>query len=93
MHALNSTLCATERALCCVLENWQTEDGLVVPEVLRKYIPGNPEFLPYTKELPKDSTSLRVKGQAIAKDGSAAKVPAEGKLVERPKAVAEEKKS
>ena len=25
-HALNSTLCATERALCCVLENYQTED-------------------------------------------------------------------
>lgn len=24
-HALNSTLCATERALCCVLENYQTE--------------------------------------------------------------------
>lgn len=26
VHALNSTLCATERALCCVLENYQTED-------------------------------------------------------------------
>jgi seryl-tRNA synthetase len=25
-HALNSTLCATERALCCVLENYQTAD-------------------------------------------------------------------
>lgn len=24
-HALNSTLCATERALCCILENYQTE--------------------------------------------------------------------
>lgn len=26
VHALNSTLCATERALCCILENYQTED-------------------------------------------------------------------
>jgi len=26
VHALNSTLCATERALCCVLENYQTEN-------------------------------------------------------------------
>lgn len=26
VHALNSTLCATERALCCLLENYQTED-------------------------------------------------------------------
>lgn len=25
-HALNATLCATERALCCVLENYQRED-------------------------------------------------------------------
>lgn len=25
VHCLNSTLCATTRALCCVLENYQTE--------------------------------------------------------------------
>jgi seryl-tRNA synthetase len=73
-HALNGTLCATERALCCVLENYQREDvrfltisslplpcwpvqGIEVPLPLRKYIPGAPEFLPYTKELPKNSTS------------------------------------
>lgn len=61
VHCLNSTLCATERALCCVLENYQTEDGLRVPEVLRKYIPGEPEFLPFTRELPKDSTSNKKK--------------------------------
>lgn len=61
VHCLNSTLAATQRALCCVLENYQTEDGLVVPEVLRKYIPGEPEFLPYVKELPKNSTSNKKK--------------------------------
>lgn len=49
VHALNATLCATERTLCCVLENWQTEEGLVVPEVLRKYIPGQPEFIPFVQ--------------------------------------------
>lgn len=74
-----------------MLENWQTEDGLIVPEVLRKYIPGQPEFLPYVKELPKDSTSQRAKPGA-AKDG-AAKLPQKGEVVERPKAVAEEKRS
>ncbi|PGH16908.1 serine-tRNA ligase [Polytolypa hystricis UAMH7299] len=67
VHALNSTLCATERALCCVLENYQTEDGINVPEVLRKYIPGAPEFLPFTKELPKDTTSQKTKVKAKAK--------------------------
>ena len=61
VHCLNSTLAATQRALCCVLENYQTEDGLVVPEVLRKYIPGEPEFLPFINELPKNSTSSKDK--------------------------------
>lgn len=34
-----------------------------MPEVLRPYIRGAPEFFEYTKELPKDSTSLKVKGK------------------------------
>lgn len=64
VHALNSTLCATERALCCLLENFQTEEGFNVPEPLRKYLPGAPEFIPFTKELPKDTTSQKTKGKA-----------------------------
>lgn len=64
VHALNSTLCATQRALCCLLENYQTPDGVVVPKVLRRYMPDEEEFIPFTKELPKDSTSLKAKGTA-----------------------------
>ena len=52
VHCLNSTLTATERTLCCVLENYQTLDGLRVPEVLRPYM-GGLDFLPYTVELKK----------------------------------------
>ncbi|KAH9822723.1 Serine--tRNA ligase, cytoplasmic [Teratosphaeria destructans] len=92
VHALNSTLCATERALCCVLENYQTEDGVVVPEPLRKYFPKNDEFLPFVRDLPKDSTSLKEKGKAEGK-GAAPKLPKEGEVVERPKHKAEEVKS
>jgi len=66
VHALNSTLTATERTLCCILENYQTEEGVIVPEVLRPYMPGNPEFIPFTKELPKDSTSFQA-GETKAK--------------------------
>ena len=40
VHMLNSTLCATERALCCILENYQTNDGITVPEFLRPYLKG-----------------------------------------------------
>lgn len=43
-----------------------------MPEVLRKYIPGQPDFLPYVKELPKDSTSNKQKGQAA---GPTTKIP------------------
>ena len=49
VHMLNGTLCATERALCCILENYQTEKGLNVPEVLRPYV--GTDFIPYVEEL------------------------------------------
>ncbi|TCD64894.1 Cytosolic seryl-tRNA synthetase [Steccherinum ochraceum] len=52
VHMLNGTLCATERALCCLVENYQTPEGLVIPEVLRPYMQGR-DFLPWVKELPK----------------------------------------
>jgi seryl-tRNA synthetase len=53
VHMLNGTLCATERALCCLVENYQTPEGLRIPEVLRPYLQGR-EFLPWVKELPKN---------------------------------------
>ncbi|KAL6790407.1 hypothetical protein GGI42DRAFT_336831 [Trichoderma sp. SZMC 28013] len=59
VHLLNSTLCATTRTLCCVLENYQTEEGLRVPEVLRKYLPGTPDFIPFAKELPKETAAQK----------------------------------
>ena len=73
-----------------MLENYQREDGIEVPEVLRKYIPGQPEFLPYVKELPKDSTSLKAKGKAADAKGGTPKLPNVGEVVERPKSKAEE---
>ena len=77
-----------------MLENYQRDDGIEVPQVLRKYIPGQPEFLPYVKELPKDSTSLKAKGKAeMSKGGKAPVVPGEGEVVERPKHKAEEVRS
>lgn len=46
---LNGTMCATERTMCCIVENYQTEEGVVVPEVLRPFM-GGIEFIPYDKE-------------------------------------------
>lgn len=55
-HMLNGTLCATERALCCLVENWQTPDGLRIPPPLQPYMQGR-DFLPFVRDLPKGSTS------------------------------------
>lgn len=41
LHTLNSTAIATERTICCILENYQQEDGSIkVPEVLVPYMGG-----------------------------------------------------
>ncbi|EPE09670.1 seryl-trna synthetase [Ophiostoma piceae UAMH 11346] len=78
VHCLNSTLTATSRTMCAILENFQTPEGIRIPEPLRKYLPGAPDFLPFTKELPKDSTSLKkAKGGDKGKKAPApAKAPA-----------------
>jgi len=39
VHMLNSTMCAITRMICIILENYQTDKGIVVPEVLRSYMP------------------------------------------------------
>ncbi len=48
VHMLNSTLCATGRGICCLLENYQTEDGVKVPEVLVPFM-GGIDFLPFKR--------------------------------------------
>lgn len=41
LHTLNSTAIATERTICCILENYQQEDGSVrIPDVLVPYMNG-----------------------------------------------------
>ena len=46
VHCLNSTLVATERAMCCLVENYQTPEGVKVPEVLQPFM-GGIDFIPY----------------------------------------------
>lgn len=46
VHMLNGTLVATQRCMCCILENYQTETGVRIPSVLTPYM-GGLEFVPY----------------------------------------------
>jgi seryl-tRNA synthetase len=48
VHMLNATLCATGRGICCILETYQTETGVVVPPVLRPFM-GGMEFMPFVR--------------------------------------------
>lgn len=49
VHMLNSTLCATGRAICCLLETYQEADGVRVPDVLVPFM-GGMTFLPFVRE-------------------------------------------
>ncbi|KAG8364011.1 hypothetical protein BUALT_Bualt19G0081900 [Buddleja alternifolia] len=57
VHMLNSTLTATERTMCCILENNQKEDGVEIPEVLREFM-GGKSFIPF-----KNTTAKEAKGK------------------------------
>ncbi|GFH18338.1 AA_TRNA_LIGASE_II domain-containing protein [Haematococcus lacustris] len=50
VHMLNCTLTATQRTLCCLLENHQTEEGFKVPDVLQPYMHGQ-DFVKFRKPL------------------------------------------
>jgi seryl-tRNA synthetase len=56
VHLLNATLCATTRTICCILENYQTPDGVRIPEALIPYM-GGITFLPFIRELPSDGSA------------------------------------
>jgi seryl-tRNA synthetase len=53
VHMLNATLCATGRAMCAIVENYQTEEGVKIPEVLQPYL-GNRDFIPYDDKCVKE---------------------------------------
>lgn len=46
VHLLNGTMVAAQRFLCCLLENYQNGEGIVVPEKLRPYM-NNMDFIPF----------------------------------------------
>lgn len=44
-HMLNGTMCAVTRVICVLLEIYQTETGVKVPEALRQWMPDSEHFL------------------------------------------------
>ncbi|KAI3458812.1 hypothetical protein Pfo_015475 [Paulownia fortunei] len=60
VHMLNSTLTATERTMCCILENNQKEDGVEIPEVLRDFM-GGKAFIPFKNNPVKEAKGKKTK--------------------------------
>lgn len=93
VHMLNGTMCATERTMCCIMENYQTPEGLRVPEVLQPYM-GGIDFIPYDQEATKSFFKAKAEEEAReaakAKKGGNKKAKAPKK--EEPKKEQEEKK-
>lgn len=53
VHMLNATMCATTRVICVILENYQTETGVIVPEVLKPFMPPDlQDEIPFVKPAP-----------------------------------------
>ena len=76
---LNATMCAVSRTICAILENYQTEEGVIVPEVLRPFMPKGMEMIKFVKPAPieevkaaeaKKQQKKKNKGKAAAKDGN-----------------------
>jgi seryl-tRNA synthetase len=85
VHMLNGTLTATERTLCCLLENYQTETGVKVPEVLIPFV--GTDFLPY-KHTEKLKSQIANEEKEKKKDGEKPKkenAKKEEKKTEEPK--------
>lgn len=53
VHMLNATMCATTRTICAILEVYQTDDGITVPEALRPFMPERfRDKIPFTRPQP-----------------------------------------
>eukprot|EP00172_Hildenbrandia_rubra_P004173 Plantae.Rhodophyta-Hildenbrandia_rubra.ctg7950.p1 GENE.Plantae.Rhodophyta-Hildenbrandia_rubra.ctg7950~~Plantae.Rhodophyta-Hildenbrandia_rubra.ctg7950.p1 ORF type:complete len:481 (-),score=100.14 Plantae.Rhodophyta-Hildenbrandia_rubra.ctg7950:314-1756(-) len=66
VHMLNSTLCATTRVICCILETFQTDTGIRVPEILQPFL--GRDFIPFVQDPPK----LKVSKSSKKKGGKQA---------------------
>ena len=75
VHMLNGTMCATTRTMCCILENYQTEEGVEIPEVLRPFM-GGLSFMPYDQKA-KDAF-FKAKAEEEKREAEAAKKAKKG---------------
>lgn len=81
---LNATMCATTRTICAILENHQTEKGIIVPEKLKEFMPPDlQELIPFVKPAPIDqepSKKQKKQHEGSKKKAAAGDVALESRL-------------
>lgn len=71
-------MCAISRTICAILENYQTEEGVEIPEALKPYMPESLKFLKFVNPAPIDEQAQSKKQKKKGK--SEAKQPMEEKM-------------
>ncbi|EDO47000.1 predicted protein [Nematostella vectensis] len=71
VHMLNATMCAVSRVICAILENNQTEEGVVMPQALHPYLPQDLHFLKFVKPAPIDDKPEQKKQKKKGKNKGA----------------------
>lgn len=67
VHMLNATMCATTRTICAILENYQTDEGVKIPDILKPYMPpAYKEIIKYVKPAPIDEPLTKKQKKQIA---------------------------
>lgn len=69
VHMLNATMCATTRVICVILETYQTETGVKVPEILKPFMPEvYQNEIPFVKPAPIDLEEAAKKNKKEKKE-------------------------
>lgn len=85
VHMLNSTLCAISRNICVILESYQTDSGVVVPDVLRPHMPPKwRNFIPFVRPplLEAEQKAAEKQARKATKAGSAGTKDAAGRMAQ-----------
>lgn len=75
---LNATMCAVSRTICALLENYQTEEGIALPPVLKPLLPEGLDFIKFVKPAPIDEKPEAKKQKKKSKNKAGG--PSEGCL-------------
>ena len=64
VHMLNATMCAITRTICAIVENYQTDEGIKIPAVLKCHMPpGLDDFVKYVKPAVQDPSLKKTKSK------------------------------